>query len=163
VAAPSGAEEAIRRADVVVDALVGYSLRGAPRGRAAKLTELSNEHARGVLSLDVPSGLNATTGEAPGVVVHPDRTLTLALPKTGLASISSELYVGDIGIPPEEYQPLGLSFEPFFRDRYWISVHRQRNSALDRRDNHHEARPCSGSCFEGTLALQPRMPEEVLP
>jgi NAD(P)H-hydrate epimerase len=126
--APSGAEEAIRRADVVVDALIGYSLRGAPRCRAAELIELCNtlrlqsEQAKRVLSLDVPSGLNATTGETPGAVVHPDRTLTLALPKAGLAAISSELYVADIGIPPEAYQPLGLSFEPFFRGQYWIRI-----------------------------------------
>jgi NAD(P)H-hydrate epimerase len=130
--APSEAEEAIRRADVVVDALIGYSLRGAPRGRAAELIDLCNEHARQVLALDVPSGLDATTGEAPGAIVRPDRTLTLALPKTGLASISGELYVADIGIPPEVYRPLGLSFEPFFRDRYWISVHRQTNSTPDK-------------------------------
>jgi len=129
---PSGAEEAIRRAGVVVDALIGYSLRGAPRGRAAELIELSNEHARQVLSLDVPSGLDATTGEAPGVVVHPDRTLTLALPKTGLASISGELYLADIGIPPEVYQPLGLSFAPFFQDRTWISLQRGVESTPDK-------------------------------
>jgi NAD(P)H-hydrate epimerase len=129
---PSEVKEAIRRADIVVDALIGYSLRGAPRGRAAELIEMCNRHAAQVLALDVPSGLNATTGETPGPVVRPDRTLTLALPKTGLASISGELYVADIGIPPEVYQPLGLSFEPFFRDRYWISVHRQTHSAPDR-------------------------------
>jgi NAD(P)H-hydrate epimerase len=130
--APSGAEDAIHQADVVVDALIGYSLRGAPRGRAAELIEMCNRRAAQVLALDVPSGLDATTGEAPGAVVRPDRTLTLALPKTGLASISGELYVADIGIPPEVYRPLGLSFEPFFRDRYWISVHRQTDSTPDR-------------------------------
>jgi NAD(P)H-hydrate epimerase len=129
---PSEVKEAIRRADVVVDALIGYSLRGAPRGRAAELIEMCNRHAPRVLALDVPSGLDATTGEAPGEVVRPDRTLTLALPKTGLASISGELYVADIGIPPEVYQPLGLSFEPFFQDCYWISVHRQTNTTADR-------------------------------
>lgn len=118
----SRVEETIRRADVVVDALIGYSLRGASRGRTAELIELCNQHAAQVLSLDVPSGLNATTGETPGLVVRPDRTLTLALPKTGLASISGELYVADIGIPPEVYQPLGLLFEPFFEGRYWIRV-----------------------------------------
>jgi NAD(P)H-hydrate epimerase len=119
---PSEAAEAIRRASVVVDALIGYSLRGAPSGRAAELIELCNQHSTQVLSLDVPSGLNATTGESPGPVVRPDRTLTLALPKTGLASILGELYVADIGIPPKVYQLIGLSFEPFFRERYWIQV-----------------------------------------
>jgi len=120
--APSEVEAALRQADVVVDALIGYSLRGAPRGRAAELIDLCNVHAGRVLSLDVPSGLDATTGEAPGAVVRPDRTLTLALPKTGLASLAGELYVADIGIPPEVYQPLGLSFEPFFHGRYWVRV-----------------------------------------
>jgi NAD(P)H-hydrate epimerase len=119
---PSKAEEALRRAAVVVDALIGYSLRGTPRGRAAELIELCNQHATQTLSLDVPSGLNATTGEVPGPAVRPKRTLTLALPKTGLASISGEIYVADIGIPPEAYQPIGLSFEPFFQERYWIQV-----------------------------------------
>jgi NAD(P)H-hydrate epimerase len=129
---PSKTEEAIRRANVVIDALIGYSLRGAPRGRPAELIELCNtlrarrQHAPQVLSLDVPSGLNATTGEAPGTVVRPHRTLTLALPKTGLASVSSDLYVADIGIPPEVYHALGLSMEPLFRDRFWISLQRDR-------------------------------------
>ena len=136
---PSGVEEAIRRADVVVDALIGYSLRGAPRGRAAELIELCNRNATQVLSLDVPSGLDATTGETPGVVVRPDRTLTLALPKTGLAAIpeecpwlSGELYLADIGIPPEVYESLGLSFKPFFQDRYWIPLQRRAESTPDK-------------------------------
>jgi NAD(P)H-hydrate epimerase len=129
---PSGAEEAIRRADIVVDALIGYSLRGTPRGRAAELIDLCNERAAQILSLDVPSGLNATTGDPPGPVVRPDRTLTLALPKTGLASTSGELYLADIGIPPEAYRPLGLWFAPFFRDRYWISLRRQTDSTPDK-------------------------------
>jgi NAD(P)H-hydrate epimerase len=116
------AQDVIGRAALVVDALIGYSLRGAPRGRAAELIEMCNEYATQVLSLDVPSGLDATTGETPGLVVRPDRTLTLALPKTGLASVPCALYVADIGIPPEVYQPLGLFFEPFFEDRYWVRI-----------------------------------------
>jgi NAD(P)H-hydrate epimerase len=134
----SGVDEVIRQAGVVVDALIGYSLRGAPRGRPAELIELCNtlrvrrESASQVLSLDVPSGLNATTGEAPGTVVRPHRTLTLALPKTGLASVSSDLYVADIGIPPEVYQALGLSMEPVFRDRFWISLQRGFDSTRGR-------------------------------
>jgi NAD(P)H-hydrate epimerase len=116
------AEEAIRHADLVVDALIGYSLRGAPRGRAADLIDLCNQHATRILSLDVPSGLNATTGEALGAVVQAERTLTLALPKTGLCDLRGDLYLGDIGIPPEVYDQLGESYEsPFGRD-YWIRL-----------------------------------------
>lgn len=119
---PSRAPEALRRAQVVVDALIGYSLRGAPRGRTAELIELCNEHAPRIASLDLPSGLDATTGEAPGAVVRPERTVTLALPKTGLARAAGELYLADIGIPPEVYRPLGLSVELPFGERDWIRL-----------------------------------------
>ena len=122
--APEQVEGALRSADVVVDALIGYSLRGAPRGRAAELIALSNAHAACVLSLDVPSGLNATTGVAPGVVVRHERTLTLALPKTGLWDLSGDLYLADIGIPPEVYRQLGLSITVPFVGRYWLPLER---------------------------------------
>lgn len=110
---------------VIVDALIGYGLRGKPEGRAAELIELCNQHAARVLSLDVPSGLDATTGEAPGPVVRAERTLTLALPKTGLENAPGRLYLADIGIPPEVFQRLGLLFESPFRESYWVSLLRE--------------------------------------
>ena len=119
---PSQAEGVIHRSQIVVDALIGYSLRGAPQGKAAELIDLCNQHAARVLSLDVPSGLDATTGATPGLVVRPERTLTLALPKTGLTDVEGELYLADIGIPPEVYHRLGLSFEPFLGKCYWIRL-----------------------------------------
>jgi len=111
---PGETAAALRRSSVVVDALIGYGLRGAPAGRTAELIELCNSESRRVLALDVPSGLNATTGEAPGPVVRADRTLTLALPKTGLRRVSGELYLGDVGIPPEVYRRLALDYTPPF-------------------------------------------------
>jgi NAD(P)H-hydrate epimerase len=125
---PFQAREVLRRSQVVVDALIGYSLRGAPRGRAAELIELCNEHAARVLSLDLPSGLDATTGEAPGVVVRPERTLTLALPKTGLRRVPGELYLADIGIPPEVFRRIGVSFESPFGRRYWVRLDQGKKS-----------------------------------
>jgi len=121
---PSAARAAIERADVTVDALVGYSLEGAPRGRVAELIELSNRLSKLTLSLDLPSGLNATTGEAPGVVVEAARTLTLALPKTGLSTFEGEVSLADIGIPAEVYGRLGLTFEWPARRRYWLALRR---------------------------------------
>lgn len=87
---PDRADEAIHQAELVVDALIGYSLCGAPQGRTAELIHLCNAHAARVLSLDVPSGLDATTGQMPGVVVRPERTLTLALPKMGLRDLPGD-------------------------------------------------------------------------
>ena len=119
---PTQASELMARSQIVVDALIGYSLRGAPQGKAAELIDLCNQHAARALSLDVPSGLDATTGEAPGPVMHPERTLTLALPKTGLQRVPGDLYLADIGIPPEVFQRLGVPFQLLFEEKYWIPL-----------------------------------------
>jgi NAD(P)H-hydrate epimerase len=50
------------RAEVVVDALIGYSLRGSPTGRAAELIAWANAQPNPILALDTPSGLDVTTG-----------------------------------------------------------------------------------------------------
>ena len=96
--------------DIVVDALIGYSLRGAPSGRAAELIEWLNASRNNVISLDVPSGVDAGTGETPGVYVRPSVTLTLAWPKTGmLPELIGELWLGDLGIPPAVYTRAGVA------------------------------------------------------
>jgi NAD(P)H-hydrate epimerase len=103
---------------LVVDALIGYGLRGAAAGVAAQLIDQCNESAERVLSLDIPSGLNATTGERNGSAVRPHRTLTLALPKTGLHAVAGDLYLADIGIPPEVFHRIGLQLVMSFGTGY---------------------------------------------
>ncbi len=116
------AEQAIRSSGVVVDALIGYGLEGAPHGKTADLIALCNQQAWRVLSLDLPSGIHATSGEAPGVFVRAERILTLALPKTGLRFIEADLFLADIGIPPEVYRSVGIEFEPFFGIDGWVRL-----------------------------------------
>jgi NAD(P)H-hydrate epimerase len=112
----------LSRSHLVVDALVGYGLNGVPRGRVSSVIDLCNRHAARILSLDVPSGLDGTTGEAPGAVVRPERTLTLALPKTGLRELAGDLYLADVGIPPEVLEKIGVSFTWPFGERYWVRL-----------------------------------------
>ena len=116
------AEKRIQQAALVIDALIGYSLKGAPRGITRDLIEMANEFSNWTLSLDIPSGFDSTSGKTPGVAIQPHRTLTLALPKTGLRQVPGELYVADIGIPPEVYAPLGITLEPFFGGAYWVRI-----------------------------------------
>jgi len=96
-------------ADVIIDAVIGYSLRGAPRGVSRALIEAMNASTAPVLALDLPSGIDATTGAAPGAAVRADATLTLAAPKTGLRSAVGvgELFVADISVPPAVLAALG--------------------------------------------------------
>ncbi len=97
-------------ADLVIDALIGYSLRGNPRGRVADLIEWTVSLAGPVLSLDTPSGLNVTTGVAGVPSVSATATLTLAAPKTGLFDQGQvgDLYLADISVPPAVYDGFGM-------------------------------------------------------
>jgi NAD(P)H-hydrate epimerase len=120
---PSEVNAALSRAVLVIDALIGYSLNGTPRGRTAELIQLCNQYAALVLALDVPSGLNATTGDTPGVVSRADRVLTLALPKTGLCNTDGDIFLADIGIPVKVYDRLGLFVPPLFANHYWLPLY----------------------------------------
>ncbi|MFC4728605.1 NAD(P)H-hydrate dehydratase [Coralloluteibacterium thermophilus] len=71
-------------ADLIVDALFGIGLTRAPRDEAAALIAAMNAAGRPVLALDVPSGLDADTGAAPGAAVRADATVEFLLPKRGL-------------------------------------------------------------------------------
>ena len=106
------------RPDLVLDALIGYGLQSAPSGQVAGLIEWTRSSAAQVLALDIPSGVDATSGATPGVFVNARWTLTLALPKTGLRSqVSGVVYLADIGIPSAVYQRIGVQYvPPFGRD-----------------------------------------------
>lgn len=103
--------------DLVVDTLIGYGLSGAVREDTVELIETMNESER-VVSLDVPSGIDATTGEVLGTAVRPETTVTLALPKTGLRDAGGTLLLADIGIPMAVYKRAGLSHDSPFGGSY---------------------------------------------
>ena len=108
-------------ADVVLDGVIGYSLRGTPRGRAASLIRWANIQRAPVLSLDVPSGVHAGTGQIHDPAIQATATMTLALPKDGMlrpgvAAHVGELYLADISVPPSLYAAplLDLEVGPLF-------------------------------------------------
>jgi NAD(P)H-hydrate epimerase len=111
------------RPDLLIDALIGYGLTTAPQGIAADLIPWANGTDAPILSLDVPSGVNATTGEVPGEVIRPRWTMTLALPKTGLRpEHAGQLVLADIGIPAEAFRRGGLAFVSPFGDRFRVPL-----------------------------------------
>ncbi|MFW2383656.1 MAG: NAD(P)H-hydrate epimerase [Acidimicrobiales bacterium] len=95
-------------ADVTVDAVIGYSLRGAPTGRSGDLIKTMSGR-RNVVALDTPSGLNVSTGQTPGWFVSADTTMTLALPKIGMRDHPAvgRLLLADISVPVSVSNPLG--------------------------------------------------------
>ncbi|GAB4369220.1 MAG: hypothetical protein Kow00128_15260 [Deltaproteobacteria bacterium] len=109
------------RPELVVDGLIGYRLKGPPSGTAAALIRWANGQGAPILALDVPSGLDAGTGELFDPAIRAAATLTLALPKQGLRAPDAErsvgeLYLADLGVPPSLYAGpgLGLAVGPIF-------------------------------------------------
>jgi NAD(P)H-hydrate epimerase len=112
-------------ADLVVDALLGYSGRGDPEGRTAELISWANGSDRAICALDIPSGLDATTGTVGVPCARATATLTLAMPKSGLRGhedVVGELYLADISVPPIVYERLGVRADPPFREGSLVRI-----------------------------------------
>jgi NAD(P)H-hydrate epimerase len=91
--------------DVVVDALFGTGFSGGPRPEAASLIERINASGAPVVAVDLPSGVDASTGETVGVAVQADLTVTFHGPKVGLVVApgcfhAGDVVVADIGLEP---------------------------------------------------------------
>lgn len=124
--------------ELILDGLIGYSLKGAPTGLIGDLVRLANAAAAPVLSLDAPSGIDTTTGVVFDPAIKAVATMTLALPKEGLrargvADHVGELYLADISVPPELYTkpPLGLQVGLLFAKDDIIRLDTSTSSGLD--------------------------------
>jgi NAD(P)H-hydrate epimerase len=87
---------------LIVDALLGTGVRGAVEGRLAEVIAAVDRHEPGcdVVALDIPSGLQADTGEASGAVIVADYTITFTAPKPGLLLGASAEHVGELLVRP---------------------------------------------------------------
>jgi NAD(P)H-hydrate epimerase len=113
--------------ELILDAIIGYSLSGSPRGAAAELINWANEQLAPIISLDTPSGLDTTSGLAYEPTIRATATMTLALPKQGLLNPQAkpyvgELYLADISIPPELYAKMGIAVPSLFAESNIIWV-----------------------------------------
>ena len=107
--------------DLIIDGIIGYSLKGTPRGTAADMIRWANSQAAPVLALDAPSGIDTTTGTVFEPAIRATATMTLALSKEGLRAAGvldyvGELYLADISVPPQLYKSLGLDVAPIFAE-----------------------------------------------
>jgi NAD(P)H-hydrate epimerase len=118
---PADAPLALPPADLLIDALLGFGLAGPPTGASAALIRAANAHGAPILAVDLPSGLDATTGIPNDPCIRAAVTLTLALPKTGLlrppaAPVVGDLVLADIGVPRVAYRRLGHDIPPLFAE-----------------------------------------------
>lgn len=113
---------------LVVDAIFGIGLQRPVQGIFEQVIRTINKSKKPVVSIDVPSGLDADTGQVHGVAIYAAKTVTLSLPKCGLFEgegprYSGAIEVADIGIPRELLLPYlnlprdGKKNRPFRGDR----------------------------------------------
>jgi NAD(P)H-hydrate epimerase len=98
-------EDELLKAGIIVDAIFGTGFEGKPRGMSRDIIQFMNDCPAVKVAVDVPSGVNASTGDAE-LAVDADLTVTMALPKLGHflypgKGYTGDLHVHDIGVPPE--------------------------------------------------------------
>ena len=123
----TGSSDPVNKPHLILDAMIGYGLKGNPRPNATEWIHWANDSGATILALDTPSGLDSTSGIPGEPCVRATATLTLALPKVGLLASQAvpyvgELYLADISVPPELYQRLGIKIGHIFAEDTIIPV-----------------------------------------
>lgn len=91
---------------ILIDGLLGTGFSGQVEGVLKEAIDAANGSKLPIVSIDIPSGLNGTTGRVGGVAIRASLTVTMGLPKIGLflnhgLNFVGELKVGDFGLPKE--------------------------------------------------------------
>ena len=117
----------IANCELLVDAIFGTGLRGVVRDPIASVINTINSLRTPILSVDLPSGLDADTGHPLGTCVQADRTVTIGLPKRGLlvhpgAEFAGKLEVVDIGFPEQviDVQSIKVNWTTTTQASQWV-------------------------------------------
>lgn len=113
--------------DLLIDSLLGYNSKGDPREPIRDMILNANTSGASILAVDIPSGLDATTGEPNDPCVTAKATLTLGFPKTGFLNprcrrYVGQLHLGDVSLPFEVYKKHSQSATLFEKEsvvRIW--------------------------------------------
>lgn len=125
---PDGLAELLGSADLILDALLGYSGRAMPREPIASFISAANHATVPRLALDLPSGLDGDSGLPATPTFQASATLTLAWPKRGLLAATAqpfvgELFLADISIPAAIYRAVGVELGTLFARGPIVRVH----------------------------------------
>ena len=96
------------KVDVILDGVIGYNIKGHPKGSVKRLINFINKSKAKIISLDIPSGMDPDKGTIYIPYIKADATLTLALPKKAFEReevrlSTGDLYLADISVPDELY------------------------------------------------------------
>lgn len=91
-------EDTLKNSDVIIDALIGIGIKGAPRGEIKEAIISINRSGKKVVAIDVPSGVNTDTGAVEGECVRADDTVTFGVHRLGLACCPGAQYAGRVHV-----------------------------------------------------------------
>lgn len=96
--------ELLSTCDIIIDAIFGTGLNSPLKGLISEIIPLINSSGKPVISVDIPTGINASSGKIMGDAIKASLTVTMGLPKLGLliypgASYSGKIVIADIGFP----------------------------------------------------------------
>ena len=96
----------LNKCNLIIDAIFGTGFKGKPREEFAEVIEKINSAQKYVVSIDIPSGINADNGKAEGACVKANETVSFVMAKTGMLLYPAAMYCGkitvtDIGMPTE--------------------------------------------------------------
>ncbi len=133
-AAARSLADIISWSDVLVDALLGVGLASPLRGAYARAVAMVNASGRPVVSVDIPTGIDADTGAVMGAAIKADLTVTMALLKRGLvlypgAEYAGTVRVADIGIPPEVIEQEKIAVRLLDRGSAWGAADRRKRDS----------------------------------
>ena len=132
----------LETADCIVDAMLGTGVTGALREPEASTARAINATDTPVISVDVPSGVDADTGDAEGVAVDADHVVTFHDTKPGLAALDIPITVADIGIPAAAERFVGPG-----------DLHKADRKPTSHKGDHGELLVIGGGPYTGAPAL----------
>jgi len=91
-------EQEVKKSALIVDAILGTGIKGTPKGLEAKAIRFINTLKRPIVSVDIPSGVEGSTGRVSGEAIKADLTITFGLPKIGLVVYPGAEYVGKLEV-----------------------------------------------------------------
>ncbi len=105
---PADAADALQKAVLIIDAMLGTGARGGLRGSYQEAARLANTSPADVVAVDLPTGIDADTGLADADAIRARRTVTFGALKPGLllapgADLAGEIEVADIGFPEQAF------------------------------------------------------------
>ncbi|MBR0278277.1 MAG: NAD(P)H-hydrate dehydratase [Clostridia bacterium] len=98
-------KECIKNSDVIIDAIFGIGISGAPTGFFKDAISYINGLKKPVISVDVPSGINADNGAVEGVAVMASKTVTFGVGRLGLRIYPAKEYAGEVCVKEISFAP----------------------------------------------------------